>query len=30
MQYVKELQEKTGNKKVDSKQLKSFVSDLMR
>jgi non-lysosomal glucosylceramidase len=30
MQHVKELQEKTGSKKIDSKLLKSFLSDLMK
>jgi len=30
MQYVKELQKKTGARKVDSRDLKSFVTSLMR
>ena len=30
MQYVKELQEKTTSKKIDSKHLKSFVNDLVK
>ncbi len=30
VQYVKELQEKTGNKKIDSEELKSFVKNLMK
>jgi uncharacterized protein (DUF608 family) len=30
MQHVKELQQRTGFKKIDSGQLKSFVSDLMK
>jgi uncharacterized protein (DUF608 family) len=30
MQYVKELQERTGTTKIESEQLKSFVTDLMK
>jgi len=30
MQHVKELQEQTGSKKIDSTYLKSFVTDLMK
>ena len=30
MQHVKELQKRTGTTKIDSKQLKSFVADLMK
>jgi len=30
MQHVKELQKQSGNTKIDSKQLKSFVTDLMK
>ena len=30
MQHVKELQEKTRSKKISSKQLKSFIKDLMK
>ena len=30
MQYVREVQEKTGSQKVDSKVLKSFLKDLMK
>ncbi|HVO75633.1 MAG TPA: GH116 family glycosyl hydrolase, partial [Ignavibacteriaceae bacterium] len=30
MQYVKELEEKTASKKIDSKYLKSFLTDLMK
>jgi uncharacterized protein (DUF608 family) len=30
MQYVKELQKQTGSKKIDSKRLKSFVTELMK
>jgi hypothetical protein len=30
MQHIKELQKQTGSKKIDSEQLKSFVTDLMK
>jgi uncharacterized protein (DUF608 family) len=30
LQHVKELQEKTGSEKIDSKPLKSFITDLMK
>ncbi|MDZ7288773.1 MAG: non-lysosomal glucosylceramidase [candidate division KSB1 bacterium] len=30
IQYVKELQERTGTKRIDSQQLKSFVTKLMK